>query len=228
MGRFVDLNQRLSEEDKAYLRSRGRGYLIPANERRFGTNENPREPEEHEQAGQNAISPFYQPEDREAAVYDKGGAPLPGTVLDYNTGRVADRENGKLVEFTGPGHTPGAFDLQSTRGLEYAEGGFVGYDVDENGNPVDDEIDEDIVAHVLAVSNVTALKKEIKERGGEYDSDAKRQDLENTLAILLQDLRDAGNEPFALPGPDGTSFDSTGAGSDGAYEDEDEEDDETE
>jgi hypothetical protein len=103
MGRFVDLNSRLSEEDKQYLRDRGRGYLIPANERRFGTNDEPREPEEFEKAGSNAVSPFYQSEVREAAVYDVGGAPLPNTTLDYNTGRVADRDNGKTIEFTGPG-----------------------------------------------------------------------------------------------------------------------------
>lgn len=219
MGRFVDLNSRLSEEDKEYLKQRGRGYLIPANERRFGTNDEPREPEDFEKEGSNALSPFYNPEDREAAVYDVGGAPLPDTTLDYNTGRVADRENGVTVEYTGPGHTPGAFDLRGRREPE----GFDSYAVDEQGNPVNDEIDDDIVEHVLAVPNVSALKKEIKKFGGEYESDDKREDLENKLAVQIQDLRDQGNDPLSGEiTPDGDGADHTGAGADGTVTGDDE------
>ena len=50
MGLVIDHNHRYTEEERSYLLGRGRGYLIPANERRFGTNENPREPEAHELA----------------------------------------------------------------------------------------------------------------------------------------------------------------------------------
>lgn len=192
MGRFIDLNSRLSEEDKQYLLDRGRGYLIPANERRFGTNEEPREPEPHEQAGSNALSPFYQPQDRQAAVYDVGGAPLPDATLDYNTGRVVDRDNGKTIEYAGPGHTPGAFDLRGVR----SEEGFESYDVDEQGNPVDDHIDEDIVDFVTEIPNIKSLKKELADRGVEVDSEDKREDLEIKLAVKLQDLRDEGEDIF--------------------------------
>lgn len=204
MGKVVDMNRPLSEEDKAFLRERGRGYLIPANERRFGVNGD-QTPVEGEEAGNHAISPFYNQQERESAVYDKGGAPLPGTTLDYNTGRVADRINGKTVEFTGPGHTPGAFDLTPQRDAEY--GGFGSYDVDENGNIVDDHMDDDIVEFVTGLKNVGELKENLKELEVDFSSDDKREDLENKLAVKLQDLRDAGEEIFASDDGDENSDD---------------------
>lgn len=186
MGILIDHNHRYTQAEREYLESRGRGYLIPANERRFGTEESPREPEAHEKHDSEAISPFYQADDRHAAVYDVGGAPLPGTVLNRDTGRVFDRDNGVEVEFTGPGHTPGASDLSTVR--DYS--GFDSYDVDENGNPIDDEIDEDIVEKVVNVANKTELKKELDALNVKYDASASREDLENALAVALQDQRD--------------------------------------
>lgn len=191
MGKQVDLNQPLSEEDKQYLTERGRGYLIAANERRFGV-DGTKTPEPGEEAGNHAISPFYNQAEREAAVYDKGGAPLPGTVLDYDTGRVADRINGKRVEFTGPGHTPGAFDLTPQRDAEY--GGFNSYEVDEQGNPVDDHMDDDIVAYVTGLKNVDALMADLKELEVDANKKEGREALENKLAVKLQDLRDSGED----------------------------------
>ena len=181
MGVQINLNKRLTEDEKSYLRTRGRGYLIPANERRFGTEAEPREPGLHEQENSHALSPFYQPEVRLAAVYEVGGAPLPDTTLDYNTGRVADRDNGQLVEFTGPGHTPGAFDLRGVRGEPE---GFASYSDD------DDDIDEDIVNEVLSISSVVKLKARLKEEGVDFDTSDKRDELENKLAVALQDKRD--------------------------------------
>ena len=80
MGRFVDLDKPLSQEDKDYLNTRGRGYLIYANERRFGE-DGTREPAEYEKAGAPTQSPFYDTQERDRAIYDRGGAPLPGTTL---------------------------------------------------------------------------------------------------------------------------------------------------
>src|SRR5215475_5572476 len=114
MGRQINLDEPLSKEDREYLVERGRGYLLAANESRFGTPDNPREPDEGD-LGPTSQSPFYDSEERQKAIYDVGGAPLPGTTLDYDTGRIADRENGVLVEYTGPGHTPGAYNLASVR-----------------------------------------------------------------------------------------------------------------
>lgn len=187
MGLVIDHNHRYTEEERSYLLGRGRGYLIPANERRFGTNENPREPESHEQHDSHAISPFYQSESREAAVYDVGGAPLPGAVLDYDTGRIADRENGVTVEYAGPGHTPGASNLSPQRDRQYEPEGFVSYGDDDG----DVDIDEDIVEEVLSHKTVAALKKALKDHSVDVDADWKREDLENALAVALQDERDA-------------------------------------
>jgi len=187
MGLVIDHNHRYTQEERDYLNRRGRGYLIPANERRFGTLENPKEPEPFEQHDSNAISPFYQNEAREAAVYDVGGAPLPGAVLDYDTGRVADRDNGVTIEYTGPGHTPGASNLTPQRDRNYEPEGFVSYSDDAGDVDIDDDIDEEVLAH----KTVAALKKALKDHDVDVDSDWKREDLENALAIALQDKRDA-------------------------------------
>lgn len=190
MGRQVDLDSPLSKEDRAYLVGRGRGYLVEVNERRFGTPDNPRTPEDHEQAGASSLSPFYDNEQREKAVYDVGGAPLPGAVLDYDNGRVLDRDNGLAVEFTGPGHTPGAYPSSA----DYEEG-FRAYDVDSNGNPVDDDFDDDIAQFVVGLPNKDAVLAELgKYEEADYDKDDERPELNDALAIVLQDRRRAGKE----------------------------------
>ena len=173
MGRQVNLEAPLSQDDKDYLVSRGRGYLIFANERRFGA-DGTRQPEEHELAGAPSQSPFYDSQERAKAVYDVGGVALPGTVLDYDSGRVLDRENGVAVEYTGPGHTPGGFEPE----------GFSSYS-DE-----DDHIDDDIVEEVLGL-HVAGLKGRLTTLDIEVDPKDKKEDLQNKLAIALQDARDA-------------------------------------
>lgn len=180
MGRQIDLDSPLSEEDRQYLTERGRGYLLHANERRFGTPDEPKEPEPGD-LGPTSQSPFYDSTERAKAVYDVGGAPLPGTVLDRDTGRVFDRDNGVLVEFTGPGPSPGASNLSSVREPE----GF------ESTGDEDDNVDDDIVEKVLAYPNMDALRKELRRKKIDFDSEDKREDLENKLAVFLQDERDA-------------------------------------
>ncbi len=176
MGRLVDLNSPLSEEDKEYLRSRGRGYLIFANERRFGK-DGKREPEEWEKAGAPSQSPFYDTQERDRAVYDRGGAPLPGTTLDYDTGRAYDRDNGVIVEPNLPVTSPGHY---ATR-LEPE--GFESYD--EDGS----DIDEDIAEEVTSLT-VPQLKDRLDSAGVEYEHTDKKADLQDKLAIHLQDKRD--------------------------------------
>jgi hypothetical protein len=221
MGRFVDLNKPLSEDDIEYLRSRGRSYLLDANFRRFGTPDEPREPEEHESVvGSPAQSPFYQSEERAAAVYDKGGAPLPNTTLDYDTGRVFDRENGvTALEFNPIGHTAGAHPSP------FQEGDFNSVSADG------DDFDDDIVEKVISLSddeiekelksakvelphkesasslNVEELKEKLQEEEVPIQGDYKKTDLvkalnekfeknhrerlEDALAVHWQDERDA-------------------------------------
>lgn len=188
MGRQIDQNKPFTEEDKAYLRSRGRGYLIPANERRFGENGD-KAPAPGEEAGDFALSPFYDSATREKAVYDVGGAPLPGTTLDYNTGRLFDRDNGMTVEFTGPGHTPGAYPAGSSE-----PGGFVGHDIDSQGNPIDDAFDQDIVEFVVGLANKGEVQQVLADAGVEFKDDWGRQKLNDKLIINLQDRRRNGEE----------------------------------
>lgn len=207
MGRKVDLDSPLSEEDKAYLRERGRDYLIPANERRFGV-DGTRVPEAHEQAGGSAQSPFYDNDSRQKAVYDVGGAPLPGAVLNHDTGRVLDRDTGMEVEFTGPGHTPGGYNLsQFDNHQEYAPGqadfedgqpvaqeaGFVeGVALDNSGRPVDDSFDEDITSYVTGLQNKSEVQAELTEHDIAFSKDADRPTLNDKLIIFYQDLRRSG------------------------------------
>lgn len=174
MGRQVNLDAPFSPEDKAYLRERGRAYLIPANERRFGE-DGTRVPEPHEMVGAPSQSPFYDTQERNRAVYDVGGAPLPGTTLDYDTGRTHDRENGVLVEYSGPGLTPSGYSLEPE--------GFT------STSDEDDEIDDDIVQEVLGL-HVPALKDRLGTLGVEIDTKDKKEDLQNKLAVALQDERD--------------------------------------
>lgn len=202
MGRQIDQNKPFTEEDKAYLRSRGRGYLIPANERRFGENGD-KTPSEHEEAGDFALSPFYDSETREKAVYDVGGAALPGTVLDYDTGRVYDRDNGLTVEYTGPGHTPGAYPVGSSE-----PEGFQSYAVDDNGNPVDDTFDEDIVEYVTSLPNKDAVTEELEEAGVPFKKDDGRNKLNDKLIVNLQDRRKAGEVIEFVEGDDEDEGDS--------------------
>jgi hypothetical protein len=187
MGRTVNLDERLSAEDKQYLIERGRSYLIPANERRFGTEDEPIDPVEGEEAGAAAVSPFYDSAERDKAVYDVGGAPLPGTILDKDTGRVFDRDNGVLVEYSGPGHTPNAYDLSPQRS---DDAGF-------NSRPDegDEEIDEDIAEYVLDKKQTKdTLKAELDKYEVEYESDANKPRLQELLALKLQDDRDDGKD----------------------------------
>lgn len=183
MGIPINHDQPYTEEVKAYLRERGRGYLIPANERRFGE-DGTRVPEPHETVGTTVVSPFYDPAHREKAIYDVGGAPLPGTVLDYDTGRVADRDNGVLAEYTGPGHTPGAHDL--SRQLEPE--GFA------STSDSDDDIDDDIVSYVTKLKTKGDVQAKLTDLGVGYETDANRHRLDEQLAITLQDLRDEGHK----------------------------------
>lgn len=176
MGRKVDLDSPLSEEDKSYLKRRGRGYLIAANERRFGE-DGKRQPEEHEMAGGPPGHQFYDNSERERAVYDQGGAPLPNTTLDYNTGRVYDRDNGVLVEPAPVLSQPGAY-ATSTQALgEFFEGR------DDDDSDIDDDIAEEVTN-----LKVPELKSRLK--ADDQPTDGDKETLQDRLAIHLQDKRD--------------------------------------
>lgn len=94
MGRFIDPNKPYTEEDKEFLRSRGRGYAIVENERRFGV-DGQGVPEDHEAEGLPPVNEQFSHNSRGEASVDLGGAPI---VLGPDTGRVAVRENGVYGE----------------------------------------------------------------------------------------------------------------------------------
>lgn len=94
MGRYIDPNKPFTKEDKEFLESRGRGYQIVENERRFGV-DGESVPEDHEAEGLPPVNEQFSHNSRGEASVDLGGAPI---VLGPDTGRVAVRENGVYGE----------------------------------------------------------------------------------------------------------------------------------
>ncbi|AVO25996.1 hypothetical protein SEA_THUMB_16 [Mycobacterium phage Thumb] len=167
MGRYIDPNQPYTDEDKKYLRSRGRGAEIIENERRFGE-DGKKEPDELERAGYDPESASFDGDDRDEATYDVGGAPLPGTVLDTDTGRVIPLS-----------------DRSDTGAFEY---------VDPNTGEVvedPDAFDEDIIEFVEGLPNVDSVKAKLKEvdPNAETSGLSKRREWDDALIIALQDQR---------------------------------------
>jgi hypothetical protein len=181
MGRTVNLDQPLSSVDKQYLRSRGRGGLVITNERRFGV-DGTRTPEAHEETGATTQSPFYDNAERDKAVYDIGGAALPGTTLDHDTGRAFDRDNGVTVEPVAAGYRSQASDPR-----KYVEEGF------GSASDDDDDLDQDIVDYVLGLDD-EAVVKVLAHYSLTPATDADRQANNEQLAIHLQETREAGTE----------------------------------
>ena len=177
MSLVLDPNKPWSEREKAIARSTGRGALIVANERRFPNGEVQEGDTEGEP--QNSAQFDHQgTEVRQNAAYDVGGAPLPGAVLDYDTGRafgVDENDNAVLLEPALPGNTsPGTSANPSPWG---------------DGVPDEGDVDDDIVEYVQGLPNVKALKDELDKAGVPYSKEAKRDELEDALAIHLYDKR---------------------------------------
>lgn len=166
MGKNIDFNQPLSEDDKEFLRSRGRGYQVDDNERRFpgGKAENA---DPHETAGSDPDSASFDTDVRNQATHDVGGAPLPGQILDIDTGRVVplqERSSG--------------------------DGGFDIIDPDSGESINDpDAFDSDIVEYVEGIQNVPELKKALEKEKIDYTGKTKREELEDALIVGLQDKR---------------------------------------
>lgn len=160
MGRKIDFEKPLSEADKEYLRSRGSAQAskIIANERRFGV-DGKRQPSEFETAGPPAESASFDPAVRANALVDVGGVPLPGTILDKDTGRV--------------------IPLSARSEL----------DIMDLGDEATEDFDDDIIAYVeeLKVAELKAELKKFP--AVEVSSEDKKEDLQDKLIIALQDER---------------------------------------
>lgn len=188
MSLVLDPNKPWSSDEKDWARNCGRGHLIAANERRFGA-DGTREPDEGEAAGSHPESALYSNDIREAAVYDVGGASLPGATLDYDTGRayaIDGDNNGVLVEPNLPTNAPGAYATE-------VDGVFGS--VSDAG----DDVDEDIVEYVLGLKTKKNVTDAIDEFNAKHEGEVDlviaytkaddRYVLNDKLALGLQDER---------------------------------------
>lgn len=202
MSMVLDPNQPWTDEQKAWARDSGRAHLITANERRFpgGVAE---AAEDHEAAGDQPVSPVFGTDGaalREAATYDVGGAPLPGSTLDYDTGRgygFDEDDNGVLVEPNPPKNSPGAFAHSLTPEAFAAASGTVATPEGFTSTPEGgDDIDADIVEHVVGLKNKAEVLAELKNWNEKFPQFAQepepgdgRDDLNDKLALVMQDAR---------------------------------------
>ena len=81
MGKYIDPDQPMSEEDKIFLRKRARGYEVIENERRFPPGE---KPAEHEQAGFMPSKIGYDYEAQAQKTEDAGGRQIERIPVDEN------------------------------------------------------------------------------------------------------------------------------------------------
>lgn len=189
MSLVLDPNVPWTDEEKEWARTSGRGHLIVANERRFPDGKKSKA-DKSEKAGAPPVSAQFGPEGtevRDAAVYDVGGAPLPGATLDYDTGRAIafDAEgNGITVEPNPPVNAPGAY-------APYVEP--EGFTSTPDGG---DDIDDDIIDEVLAYKTkadvqkaLTAVNKRNPNRQVAFTAGDDRDTLNDKLAVALQDER---------------------------------------
>jgi hypothetical protein len=193
MSLVLDPNRPWTKEEKEWARSSGRGYMIATNERRFPDGKASKA-EKHEKAGAPPESAQFGPNGelaRQAAVYDVGGVALPGTTLNYDTGRAIQYDmegNGVTVEPEPPINSPGAF---ATVTVTQESEGFSSYS--DQG----DDVDEDIIEYVLSLSTKAEVMQAIDDANKKaperfrqtYTKSDDRDTLNDKLALVLQDTR---------------------------------------
>lgn len=178
MSVVLDPNKPWTDDEKEWARASGRGHLIISNERRFPDGKAAKgdkvgEPPESAQFGVEGT------EVRNAAVYDVGGVPLPGTTLSYDNGRAMqfDMEGNGITVEPAPVNAPGAYApfVEPEGFTSTADGG--------------DDIDDDIVEHVLGLGTKGDVQKELKRLKVGWSSADDRDTLNDKLAVALQDER---------------------------------------
>ena len=150
MGRYINPDQPMSDEDKKFLCARSRGDEVIENERRFPVGG---QPEPHESAGYMPVKEGYDYLTQAQKMEDAGGLPIDPIPTDEKGIPV-------LPEY--------------------------GYDIDEDG----DDLDDDILEKVLGM-NVEELKAELKKL--DLKTSGNKDELVDRLANGLQDQRDANN-----------------------------------
>lgn len=94
MGRYIDPDQRMSDEDKEFLRNRARADEVIENERRFPPNG---EPAAHEEEGFMPLKEGYDYQKQAAKVEDAGGKMIEQIPVD-EFGRPLTPEYGNTGE----------------------------------------------------------------------------------------------------------------------------------
>lgn len=174
MGRYINPDVPMSDEDKEFLRGRARGDEVIENERRFPPGGHP---VEHEAEGFMPTKVGYDYQKQADKIEDAGGLQVERIPTD-DEGRPLVAEYGYVEGITRidddddepqadvPSHTPEA-------------------------DPESDDIDDDILDRVLDLT-VEELKAELEELGEKKSGN--KEELIDRLANALQDKRDLANE----------------------------------
>lgn len=180
MGRYIDPDQPMSDEDKEFLRGRSRGDEVIENERRFPPDG---EAAPHEAAGYMPTKPGYDYNKQADKIEDAGGLQVERIPTD-DEGRPMIKEYGYVEGIT----HESAFDSEIDDDKIAEEQAAVDDDDEESSDDDGDDIDDDILERVLDLE-YDDLQKELKELG--HKANGSKEDLVDRLANALQDKRDA-------------------------------------
>ena len=172
MGRYINPDEPMSDEDKEFLRMRARGDEVIENERRFPPDG---EPAPHEAAGFMPTKIGYDYETQANKIEDAGGLEVQRIPTD-------DQGRPMVAEYGYADVIAKVDDLDD------------GSDDDSDDEDSDDEeaIDDDILDRVVELT-VEELKDELEELGEKKSGN--RDELVERLANRLQDDRDKANQP---------------------------------
>ena len=172
MGRFINPDEPMSDEDKEFLRGRARGDEVIENERRFPPDG---EPEPHEAAGFMPSKPGYDYHTQADKIEDAGGLEVQRIPTD-------DQGRPMVAEYGYADVIAKVDELES--------------DEPESDEPEGegDGIDDDILDKVMEMT-VEELKDELEAL--DEKKSGNKDELVERLANRLQDDRDKANEATA-------------------------------
>ena len=170
MGRFINPDEPMSDEDKEFLRGRARGDEVIENERRFPPDG---EPEPHEAAGFMPSKPGYDYHAQADKIEDAGGLEVQRIPTD-------DQGRPMVAEYGYADVIAKVDDLEGDKSEDDSE--------DEEG------IDDDILNRVMDLT-VEELKDELEAL--DEKKSVNKDELVERLANRLQDDRDKANEATA-------------------------------
>ena len=182
MGRYINPDERMSDEDKEFLRLRSRGDEVIENERRFPEEA---DPAPHEADGYMPTKVGYDYEKQAAKVEDAGGLQVERIPTD-NEGRPMVAEYGYVEGIIRTDDLPDEDDEVEVE-LPTEPGDEPEEETPEPADSDDDDLDDDILERVIDM-NVEEMKAEL-ERLNEKKS-GNRDELIDRLANALQDERD--------------------------------------